>query len=184
MLYDFLIPFLIVALAELGDKTHLCVFLLSSKVKNHFLFILGVMLAYFLVDGIAILFGTIASNFLPNKILKIVSGFIFIVFGLFYILEKEGCKNEKSKTNNPFLIGFSFIFISEWGDKTQISSGLLATQYNWLLVLLGTLSALFLISLTSIYLGKIITKRIEANILSKISGIIFLIIGISLFSLP
>jgi putative Ca2+/H+ antiporter (TMEM165/GDT1 family) len=71
--------------------------------------------------------------------------------------------------------------MAEWGDKTQIASGLFATNYNPVMVLLGTMTALFMLSLMAIYLGKFIAKKINKKTITKVAGIAFIVIGISFF---
>jgi Ca2+/H+ antiporter, TMEM165/GDT1 family len=45
-----LVPLAAIAVAELGDKTQLSVLLLSSKTKNHFNLLIGVIIAFAIVD--------------------------------------------------------------------------------------------------------------------------------------
>lgn len=89
-------------------------------------------------------------------------------------------KNEKRKINdkNIFLAGFLLIMLTEWGDKTQIAAALFATNYNPYLVLLGALISLTILSVLAIYLGKLISERINEKIIIKIGGIAFIVLGI------
>ena len=182
MFEDLLIPFIVIALAEFGDKTQISLLVLSTKIEKRFHLLLGAILAFLVVDGIAILFGEWIINLVPIFYIKIASGIIFIVFGILIIFSKE---DEETKNKyyfkNPLLISFSLIFLTEWGDKTQIVAALFATQYNGLLVLIGVLAALAILSIMAIFLGRYISKKIDNKIISKIAGIVFVIIGIMLF---
>ncbi len=179
MIYDILIPLVVVALAELGDKTQLSILLLSSKTKNHMHLLAGVMLAFLLVDGFAILFGSWITGIVPIIAIKIISGTAFILFGALILLRHVKDDGGKTHYKNPFMAGFAMIFVSEWGDKTQIASGLFATQYNMLMVAVGVMAALLLASMTAIYLGRIIADKVERKTISRISGIAFILIGLS-----
>lgn len=178
MIADILIPLIAISLAELGDKTQLSILLLSSKTKKHLHLLLGVILAFLIVDGTAILLGSWIMNIIPINWLTTVSGFIFILFGVLILREKETTKESKLHFKNSFLSGFILIFMSEWGDKTQIASGLFATQYNSLMVLVGVMTALTLLSIIAIYLGKIISDRIDKKLITKTAGTAFILIGI------
>lgn len=94
-------------------------------------------------------------------------------------------RQEEIKTKyhfeNPFYSGFILIFVSEWGDKTQIAAGLFATKYNGLMVLIGVLIALSLLSILAIYLGKFISNGVNRGTITKIAGILFIVMGISFF---
>lgn len=178
---DLLIPLIIVGLAEFGDKTQLSVLLLSSKTEKHLHLLLGVMLAFLMVDGIAILAGEWIKNIVPTNLIKILSGIIFITFGVLILRSKKEEIKSKYYFKNPFYSGFTLIFLSEWGDKTQISSGLFATKYNRLMVLIGAMIALVLLTIMAIYLGKFISSKIKGKTITKIAGILFILIGISFF---
>ncbi|MDD1758942.1 MAG: TMEM165/GDT1 family protein, partial [Methanotrichaceae archaeon] len=82
MLEAILVPMAAIALAEIGDKTQLSILLLSSKTKEYFKLFLGVLLAFLIVDGMAILLGYWITGFLPIWLVQLFSGVIFIVFGL------------------------------------------------------------------------------------------------------
>jgi len=179
MLEDILIPLIVVGLAELGDKTQLLVLLLSLKTKKHLHLLLGVMLAFLVVDGIAILVGEWITNILPTNLIKILSGVIFIIFGLLILRSKKEEIKNKYCFNGPFYSGFALIFLAEWGDKTQIASALFATKYDGLMVLIGVMTALTLLSAMAIYLGKFISSKIKGESITKIAGILFVLIGIS-----
>ena len=75
------------------------------------------------------------------------------------------------------------IFLTEWGDKTQVAAALFATQYNAWLVLLGTMLALSLLSLLAIFFGKILHKKLNQRLLKKVAGVVFIILGITCFIL-
>jgi len=184
MVADILVPLIATGLAELGDKTQLSVFLLSSKTRKHSHLLFGTMLAFLIVDGVAVLTGSWIINIVPIRWVKIFSGTIFIIFGVLMLRKGDETKNErKFYFKNPFFSGFVLIFIMEWGDKTQIASGLFATQYNALMVLIGTMTALTLLSIMTIYLGRFISNKVDRKLMTKIAGIVFVVMGIVFFFL-
>ena len=177
---EILLPLVAVGLAEMGDKTQLSVLLLSSRTKQYFQLLLGVMLAFLLVDGFAILVGSWVTNVVPVHLVKLTSGAVFILFG---IMTLKGYKEEDEMSNpspkNVFFSGFSMIFLSEWGDKTQIASALFATEYNPWMVFIGVMVALTVLSIMAIYLGRFIAGRIDRKTVTRIAGAVFMLIGLS-----
>lgn len=173
-----LIPLIAIALAELGDKTQISIILLSSKTKKHLQLLIGVILAFIIVDGIAILAGSWVTTLVPINILKIISGSIFIFFGLLMLFKKDKDEEKKTYDKNIFLAGFLLIMLTEWGDKTQIGAALFSINYNPIMVLIGTILALSLLSIIAIYFGKFISERINEKIITKIGGIAFIILGL------
>ena len=179
MILDLVIPFFAIGLAELGDKTQLAVILLSSRTKDHLQLLVGIFLAFLIVDGAAILAGSLMTYIIPISFLRIFSGFVFIIFGILILKGDKGKFEERLRFKSAFLSGFTLIFVTEWGDKTQIAAALFASEYNTIMVLIGTLAALTLVSLAAIYLGKIISTKINRKIITRVSGIAFIIIGMS-----
>jgi putative Ca2+/H+ antiporter (TMEM165/GDT1 family) len=178
---DILIPLLAVGLAEMGDKTQLSILLLSSRTQEYARLVLGVMLAFLLADGLAILVGSYIDALVPMTTVKALSGLVFILFGILILKEKgEEEESEQSlSARGAFLSGFSMIFLSEWGDKTQIASALFATEYDPLMVLAGVMIALFILTLMAIFLGRYLSRRIDRKLMSRVAGGIFLLIGFS-----
>lgn len=175
---DIFIPFVSIALAELGDKTQLSVLLLAAKTKKHLQLFLGVMLAFIMVDGSAILLCSWLAKVLPVNIIKIASGLVFIIFGALILFGARDEKAEDLELRNPFLSGFGLIFLSELGDKTQIACGLFATRYAALGVFIGSVLALALLSAMAIFLGRFVAGRINKRVISMIAGVLFIIIGL------
>ncbi len=75
------------ALAELGDKTQLSTISLSAQYRSFVGVWLGSSLGMVLADSLAIGIGIVAGKKIPEKALKIISSLIFIVFGLFILLQ-------------------------------------------------------------------------------------------------
>ena len=178
-LNEIIIPLIAIGLAEMGDKTQLSVILLSSRTREYIPLLAGVMLAFLITDGFAILIGSWMTGIIPLDLLKLISGGVFILFGALILRgdQKEAEEERGLSSGNALLSGFSLIFLSEWGDKTQIASALFATEYDPIMVFIGVMAALFILSVMAIYLGQIISQKVDRKLVSRIAGTIFLIIG-------
>jgi putative Ca2+/H+ antiporter (TMEM165/GDT1 family) len=174
-----LIPMVTIALAEMGDKTQLSVLLLSTKTKEYFKLMMGVLLAFLIVDGVAILLGSFITSLVPDSILKLLSAAIFIGFGIITLRNNNEEDEDEVSFKSPFFAGFTMIFLSEWGDKTQIAAALFAVEYDPWQVLIGVMTALTLLSVMAIYLGQFIAGKIDRQLISRIAGALFILIGIS-----
>ena len=183
MIADLLVPLVAIGLAELGDKSQLSILLLSSKTTRHSHLLLGVILAFLVVDGVAVLVGSWITSIVPINLVKMVSGVLFVIFGVLTLRADDTKEDSRLRFNSPFVSGFAFIFMTEWGDKTQIASALFAAKYDPLMVLAGTMTALTLLSTAAVYLGRIVSTRINRKALTKIAGIAFVLIGVSFFFL-
>ncbi|MFH1125941.1 MAG: TMEM165/GDT1 family protein [Candidatus Altiarchaeota archaeon] len=179
MLADFLVPFVVVGLAELGDKTQLSILLMSSKTKRHLPMLLGIVLAFLIVDGAAIIAGSWVTEVIPSGTLKMLSGIAFILFGLLILRDSNENEEGKSYSGNPLMSGFMLIMLTEWGDKTQVAAALFATEYNPFMVLLGTLASLTLMSAVAVYLARYISKKVDRRVMTKVAGVLFLLLGLA-----
>ena len=76
--------FVLVVVAELGDKTQIAVVTLSSRFRAFSVFS-GAMLAFLLTTGIAVAVGDALSLALPAFWIRVIVATIFLVFGFYTI---------------------------------------------------------------------------------------------------
>ncbi len=174
-----LTTFGLIAMAEFGDKTQLTVIALSAGYDRVRVFS-GVVLAFALVTGLGVLVGEGLLRIIPENLIKIMAGLLFVVFGIRMLMSREDCDEESnSQVSNIFISTFSMIALAEMGDKTQLSAISLAARYNSpFQVFIGAVLALVSISLLGIIVGK---KMCEIMPLSKIklgAGALFILFGI------
>lgn len=82
-----------------------------------------------------------------------------------------------------FLTTFSLVFLAELGDKTQLSTMLLAAHNeSYFSVFLGAALALILNAVIGVYLGSIISKSLSFYYIHLGGGIAFIILGILLIT--
>lgn len=182
MLEGLIIPFVAIFFAEMGDKTQLAVFCLASKTKNYKKLLFGVASAFIVAEGIAVIAGSILTSIISVFYIQIFSGVIFVIFGV-NELRKAEKDNVKCSLKSPFLSGFWMILMSETGDKSQIAAGLFAANFNPFTVFISVVSALILLSVIAVCFGNKISEKVNANTMSKIAGIIFIISGLSVIFL-
>ena len=81
----FFSTFLLIFLAELGDKTQLTA-LAQSAAHNRWIVFGGASLALVLSTLLAVLFGDALTKFFPPKILHIACALLFFTFGAFLLI--------------------------------------------------------------------------------------------------
>jgi len=79
-----------------------------------------------------------------------------------------------------FIAAFILIFLSEFGDRSQLAMILLASRYHkkYKMVFLGAISAFALLFLIAVIFGNFILEIIPVSLLKILSGIAFVIIGL------
>ena len=79
--------FLMIFLAELGDKTQLSIFALAANRKAFLSVLIGATGALVVATVMAAALGSAIGRFIPEKIIKIVAGAVFIGFGALTLYE-------------------------------------------------------------------------------------------------
>ena len=77
-----------------------------------------------------------------------------------------------------FIATFGTVFLAELGDKTQIAAIMMAAQSQkpWI-VFLGAALALVLITLLGVILAQALTQALPLQLIRKIAGLGFLLLG-------
>lgn len=189
-LYPFFISFIIIFLAELGDKTQLLVLSFASKSKVHNI-LLGIAIGTFFSHGIAIIFGSkvgAVQNESLLFILKIITYVTFLVLGIVSFIPKKEVSEEKnngilniiynSYFNYVLIVAFSII-IGEIGDKTFLASMGLGVEYpNYKISLIaGAIVGMVVSNSVAIIFGKLAQKVIPDKYVQILSSLIFIIFG-------
>lgn len=78
----FFTAFTMLFLAELGDKTQLAVFTLSTQSSNFMPVFLGASSALVVVTFIGVFLGRFVSNYVPIPVLHTAAGILFVVMGI------------------------------------------------------------------------------------------------------
>jgi putative Ca2+/H+ antiporter (TMEM165/GDT1 family) len=171
--------FLLIFVAELGDKTQLSVISLSSSYKWHHVFV-GAILAFLTVDGLSIAFGGTLLALVPLRYVQVASGVAFVVFGVFPLLKKsktDGVSLKPKRSNIPLIASFVLIALMELGDKTQVLTLTLAAQTSPILVLVGMLSAFTLLTAVAVLVGAKLVSRLPAKWLRIVTSTLFILLG-------
>jgi len=168
-----------ILLAELGDKTQLTVISLSCSYQPLPVFI-GSMLGFLVVDGISIIIGSSLASFIPITWITMVSGVIFILFGLMTLYSKKAEEDQrKASGRSPLISSFSMIALGELGDKTQIASIALAAESGWDSVLIGVMMAFALLVSLGCVFGARILSRLPKRTLRIGTALLFIILGVA-----
>lgn len=79
--------FLLVFLAELGDKTQLATFGLASEGKSRLAIFAGSALALVCTSAIAVLLGGVAAKYVPERWVRLGAGLLFVVLGALLLVK-------------------------------------------------------------------------------------------------
>lgn len=172
-----LTTFVLIFLAELGDKTQLVCMALAARHRPWPVF-WGALLAFIILNVLAVLFGSVLSAWVPENVLVIVVAVMFALFGIQSLRasdeeEEEGEVAEQSG-HGILLRAFLLIFVAELGDKTQIAVAGLASTALPVPVWVGATLALGASSALGVAVGRTLLQKISKKMLGRVSGLFFL----------
>lgn len=169
--------FVLVALAEIGDKSQLVCMTLASRHRPAPVF-LGACLAFALLDALAVVFGAGIAALVPERILALAVAGLFAAFGLSALLQRgeHADESEIATTRGPnaFLATLLLVFVAEFGDKTQLAVAGLATEAAPAAVWLGATAALCAVSGVGVVAGRTLLGRLPVTWLHRGAGVLFL----------
>lgn len=79
--------FVMIFLAELGDKTQLSTFAFASQSRAPLSVFLGASLALVLSSLIGVALGGLIGRFVPERVMKVVAAVVFFGFGAWTLVE-------------------------------------------------------------------------------------------------
>lgn len=193
-LYPLFLSFIMVFIAELGDKTQLLVLSFSGSVRPRNI-LLGIAIGSFFSHGIAIIFGShvgVLENQALLNAIKFFTYLSFILIGVLSLLPKKEKLSSDSegkasilekisnlKLNYTLIIALT-ILVGEFGDKTFLASlgfGIEYPDYKIMLVI-GAILGMVISDSLAIIFGKFLNKYISEEKMKKFSGVLFLIFGL------
>ena len=188
MIKELIQAFILIFIAEMGDKTQILAMAFSTKfpVKK---VLLGIFIGSFLNHGLAVLLGSYLSTLIPINTISIIAGFAFISFALWTLkvdYDDEDEENTKKGFGPVLTVAIAF-FIGELGDKTQLTAITLGAQSTYpLFVLVGTVTGMIVTGGMGIYVGKKLGDKVPDIIMKFVACSIFLFFGTTklLSSLP
>lgn len=140
-----LISTLTVTLAEIGDKTQLLSLFLILKYRRPIQIALGILIATIVNHLATAYFGVMLSSFFDSQYLQYIISGSFIALALWLLVPDEDEPVSSQFDKYGVLLATTILFfIAELGDKTQVATALLASQYNsiWIVTLGSTLGML------------------------------------------
>jgi putative Ca2+/H+ antiporter (TMEM165/GDT1 family) len=129
VLYAFAVATVLITLAELGDKTQLLALCLATR-YSWWQVLIGIFGATLFIHLFSTLFGELVGSLIPELWLGVISGVLFIGFGI-WTLRGDSVDDEDGAAPGRFgpivTVAIAF-FLAELGDKTQIMTMTIAAD--------------------------------------------------------
>nr|CDS32121.1 transmembrane protein 165 [Hymenolepis microstoma] len=202
----FIASIYVIIISELGDKTFFIAAIMSIDHSRKIVYA-GAMSALITMTVLSALVGY-ATEVLPRIYTYYLSGILFLLFGLKMIKDACYMKPEDSREEykeveeqlsgsntsgsrlravlrgllSPiFAEALVMTFLAEWGDRSQITTIVLAAREDVLGVIVGGSLGHALCTGLAVLAGRIVAQRIPVKWLTYLGGATFLLFGIATF---
>ncbi|MBE0417410.1 MAG: TMEM165/GDT1 family protein [Coriobacteriia bacterium] len=204
MVEALVIAAVLVAVAELGDKTQMLTLLLASRYPGRQVFA-GVLIAVLGLQLMATVAGRVVGDLIPERVLALVTAGLFIGFGIWSLRdalrgEEEDDLGVRRAGWGPVAAVAGAFFIAEFGDKTQVLTLAVAADPGaaaralaplgieisvpsgglgvFLGVWIGSTLGMMLVNGAAIWAGGAISRRLPQPVVARISGVLFIVFGL------
>jgi putative Ca2+/H+ antiporter (TMEM165/GDT1 family) len=170
---------LVVAVAEIGDKTQLLSLMLAARFRRPWPLVAGILAATVANHFAAAWVGGWMAAALGPQLLRWLLGASFIAIALWALRPDElGDEVSSSRSMGVFLTALLAFFLAEIGDKTQLATIALAARYSELTaVVAGTTLGMMAANVPVVFLSDRIVQRLPLRAIRWIAAGIFTLLG-------
>jgi putative Ca2+/H+ antiporter (TMEM165/GDT1 family) len=172
-----LASFVVVALAEMGDKTQLIAFSLASRYQRPWVVMLGILIATTLNHALASSAGVWLAALMSERVLAWTLGLSFIAFGVWTLVPDEAAEPAQRRWG-PLVATTVIFFFAEMGDKTQLATVALGARYGALVaVTAGTTCGMLAADGLAVFTGTHLAARLPMTLVRRIAAGLFFLFG-------
>jgi putative Ca2+/H+ antiporter (TMEM165/GDT1 family) len=176
----FVLSFVVIFVAELGDKSQLMALAFASRYRAMTVLV-AVTLATLLVHAGSVLVGSAFAVALPTAAIQVAAGLAFFVFAAWTIrgdeLDDEDARRAQRTGRWAVVsIGTAF-FLAELGDKTMLATITLATTEEPWGTWLGSTAGMVAADAMAIALGAFLGTRLPERAVRLFAAASFVVFG-------
>ena len=171
---------LLVAFAEIGDKTMLLAIILAARFRAPWPIIAGIFAATIVNHALAAWAGSAISGLLDGRWFRLAVAIGFLAMAVWILVPDQLDEDEEITPGRygVFVTTTIAFFMAEMGDKTQIATVALGARYHSVeLVAIGTTLGMMIANVPAVFLGDRITRIIRMRTMRIGAAIIFVLLG-------
>lgn len=170
---------LLVAIAEIGDKTQLLSFVLAARLRAPLAIIAGIFVATIANHALAGTVGAWIATLITPETLRWAVGIGFIAFGLWTLHPDSLDDDPKPHRLGPFVTALIAFFVAEMGDKTQLATVALAARFDALaIVVFGTTLGMMIANVPAVMVGEKLADRLPMQAIRWSAALVFAATGV------
>lgn len=171
--------FLMVTVAEIGDKTQLLSLLLIQKFKKPWPIIWGILFSTIANHYMAAWLGGYVVDFLPEAYRTWILAAIFIIFAFWILIPDSDEDLEAKNSHGAFITTFILFFLAEMGDKTQLATVALGAQYqSALMVTIGSTLGMLAANVPAVFMGQKLLKVLPLKWIRYFTSLLFFVFAV------
>ena len=176
----FLTSTLLVALAEIGDKTQLLSFVLAARLRKPGAIVAGILVATVANHALAGSVGVWIAHWAPADWLRWITGLTFIAFGLWTLHPDSLDGDPRLHPAGAFVTTTIAFFIAEMGDKTQLATVALGARFDALVpVVMGTTLGMMAANVPAVLIGEALAHRLPMQAIRWVAAAVFIATGVA-----
>ena len=169
----------LVALAEIGDKTQLLSFVLAARLRKPWPIIWGILVATLANHALAGSLGVWLAHLLPDGWLAWIVGLTFIGFGLWALWPDKLDEEPAIHPAGAFVTTTVAFFLAEMGDKTQLATVALGARFESLVaVVIGTTLGMMIANVPAVFIGEALAKKFPLGAMRFVAAALFIVTGL------
>lgn len=179
-MHAFLLSTVIVALAEIGDKTQLLSLVLAARFRQPVPIIAGIFVATALNHAGAAAIGAWLTALVGLGTLRWILGVSFLAMAIWMLIpDRIDDDALPARHTGVFATTTTAFFLAEMGDKTQFATIALAARFDaFVPVVIGTTLGMMLANVPAVLLGDRLAGRLPVRTVHVIAALVFAAIGV------
>jgi putative Ca2+/H+ antiporter (TMEM165/GDT1 family) len=177
-----LTSFVVVALAEMGDKTQLLAFSLASRYRKPWPIMAGILSATLVNHALSAWGGSWAATRLSPRVLAWILTASFLGFAAWTLVPDRYDDDRSDRGFGPYATTAVTFFLVEIGDKTQLATMALGARFgNPLAITIGTTAGMLVADGLGVFAGDRLGEKLPLRWLRMLTAALFLAFGIASF---
>jgi len=173
--------FLVVALAEMGDKTQLVALSMASRYRRPWTVLLGIFIATTVNHALASSVGVWTATRIPAAGVQWVLALSFIGFGVWTLVPDSSVELARLPAWGPLVTTTVVFFLAEMGDKTQLATVALAARFGSpAAVTVGTTLGMLAADALAVFAGTYLATRLPMVWIRRAAAALFFVFGLTI----
>ncbi len=174
------LSFVVIFVAELGDKSQLMALTFATRFRP-WPVLIGITVATAVVHAVSVGVGFGLGAALPTDWISLVAGLAFLAFGAWTLrgdalTEDEKAMAARTKRSAVVAVTIAF-FLAELGDKTMLATITLATSHGWFGTWLGSTLGMVAADALAIAVGRLLGRHLPERTVKVGAAALFFAFG-------